>query len=221
MWLERIDRKAVELRRRQAEEERGRARRPPVPDWILELNRATGHPLAVHVGDCGMAGRRTRSVGQDEARRLLATAGVPACPICRPDTSLHIAGFASPLVAPDRRSARIRPRNQVEQLLGLPDHPAGRFTEPHHLRRQAGTPDFDVPAHRSPAVVAVPENCLPSPNLQITRIRRRDEESEAAREPARRPASWYRRKPLSGRGQKEMDGRRAAASYQRGAYGGT
>ncbi|SEF19024.1 hypothetical protein SAMN05216533_8572 [Streptomyces sp. Ag109_O5-10] len=97
MWLERIDRKAADLRQRQAEEERGRARRPPVPDWILELNRATGHPLAVHAGDCGMAGRRTQPVGQDDARRLLTTDGVPACPICRPDTSLHIVdGLTSP-----------------------------------------------------------------------------------------------------------------------------
>ncbi|MFK0154274.1 DUF6233 domain-containing protein [Streptomyces sp. NPDC090493] len=90
MWLDRIDRKAAELQQRQAEEERGRARRPPVPDWILELNRATGHPLAVHVGDCGMVGRRRRAVDQDGARRLLATDGIPACPICRPDTALHI-----------------------------------------------------------------------------------------------------------------------------------
>ncbi|WP_457757675.1 NUDIX domain-containing protein [Streptomyces turgidiscabies] len=35
-----------------------------VMNWILELNRATGHPLAVHVGDCGIPaaedGRSTR-----------------------------------------------------------------------------------------------------------------------------------------------------------------
>ncbi|MGW2965126.1 DUF6233 domain-containing protein [Streptomyces sp. NPDC001220] len=97
MWLERIDRKAADLRQRQAEEDRGRARRPPAPDWILELARATGHPLAVHVGDCGMAGPRTQPVGQDDARRLLTTDGVPACPICRPDTSLHIVDLAGDL----------------------------------------------------------------------------------------------------------------------------
>ncbi|MEV0472339.1 DUF6233 domain-containing protein [Streptomyces prunicolor] len=124
LWLERIDRKAAELRRRQAQEERGRASRPPVPDWILELSRATGHPLAVHVGDCGMAGRRRRPVGQDEARRILATTGVPACPICRPDTSLHIAGLASPtMVALVRRPPRIGRRSQAKQLRS--DHPVG------------------------------------------------------------------------------------------------
>ncbi|MFF4307922.1 DUF6233 domain-containing protein [Streptomyces sp. NPDC001601] len=100
MWLERIDRKAAGLRQRQAEEERGRARRPLAPDWVLELNRATGHPLAVHAGDCGMAGRRKQPIGPGDARRLLTTDGVPACPICRPDTSLHIVdGLASPATA--------------------------------------------------------------------------------------------------------------------------
>ncbi|WP_234337146.1 DUF6233 domain-containing protein [Streptomyces xylophagus] len=106
MWLERIDRKAAELRKRQAVEERGRAYRPPAPDWFLELSRATGDPLAVHVGDCGMTGRRTRPLGRDDARRLLTTDGVPACPICRPDTSLHIVDLASPsFVAFVRRAA--------------------------------------------------------------------------------------------------------------------
>jgi len=118
MWLERIDRKAADLRKRQAEEERGRTRRPPVPDWILELNRATGHPLAVHVGDCGMAGRRKRPVGQDDARRLLTTDGVPACLICRPDTALHIDlrgrshGSCTPAVMPVTTNGSSSTRNR-------------------------------------------------------------------------------------------------------------
>ncbi|XUL85275.1 DUF6233 domain-containing protein [Streptomyces galilaeus] len=79
MWLERIDRKAAALRQRQAEEERSRARRPPVPDWFLELNRATGHPLAVHVGDCGMTGRRTdRSTRMEPAVSLSGSCGTSA-----------------------------------------------------------------------------------------------------------------------------------------------
>ena len=82
------------MQQRQAEEERGRARRPPAPDWILELNRATGHPLAVHVGDCGMTGHRTQPVSHDDARRLLTTDQVPACPICRPDTELQTVDLA-------------------------------------------------------------------------------------------------------------------------------
>ncbi|MER6538229.1 DUF6233 domain-containing protein [Streptomyces sp. 900105755] len=125
MWLERIDRKAAALRQRQAEEERGRARRPPAPDWILELSRATGHPLAVHAGDCGMAGRRKRPIGQDDARRLLTTEGIPACPICRPDTSLHIVGLracASPWVGAGRVAAgpeRLSPVARLLHLFGL------------------------------------------------------------------------------------------------------
>ncbi|MFD5538483.1 DUF6233 domain-containing protein [Streptomyces sp. NPDC127079] len=94
LWLERIDRKSADLRQRQAEAERGRARRPPAPQCILELVLATGQPLAVHAGDCGMAGRRRRPVGQDDARRLLTTDPVPACPVCRPDTE-HIVGLAA------------------------------------------------------------------------------------------------------------------------------
>ncbi|MEU5314377.1 DUF6233 domain-containing protein [Streptomyces sp. NPDC021562] len=130
MWLERIDRRAEELRRRQSEQARGRARRPPTPDWTLELNRATGQPVAVHVGDCGMAGQRKRPVGQDDARRLLTTDGVPACPVCRPDTELHIVdltrgrggrGERSPGV----RSARRRGRARAGQTSWPPPPPVG------------------------------------------------------------------------------------------------
>ncbi|MGW3289435.1 DUF6233 domain-containing protein [Streptomyces sp. NPDC001002] len=96
MWVDRIDCKAAYLRRRQAEEDRGRALRPPAPDWILQLSPANGMPQAVHVGDCGMAGRRTKPVSQDDARRLLTTDGVPACPICRPDSALGIVDLAGP-----------------------------------------------------------------------------------------------------------------------------
>ncbi|MFD5538284.1 DUF6233 domain-containing protein [Streptomyces sp. NPDC127079] len=74
---------------------RGAAGRPPTPQWTLELVLAAGQPLAVHVGDCGMAGRRTRPVGQDHARRLLTTDTVPACPLCRPDTELHIVDLGT------------------------------------------------------------------------------------------------------------------------------
>ncbi|MFD8810432.1 DUF6233 domain-containing protein [Streptomyces sp. NPDC059627] len=132
MWLERIDRKAADLRQRQADEERGRARRPPTPDWILELHRGTGLPVAVHVGDCGMTGRRRQPVGQDEARRLLTTDGVPACPICRPDTSLHIVDGDLANHRPQARadlpgeSSRATPRRSRS--------PGGRSNEPHQLR---------------------------------------------------------------------------------------
>ncbi|WP_460074155.1 DUF6233 domain-containing protein [Streptomyces sp. YKOK-I1] len=88
--LEQIDRKIAQLRQRQAEEEYGRRHRPRPPDWILELTNDKGEPFQVHDGACGMTGRRHRAIGRDEARRLLTEHGVPACPICHPDTQLQI-----------------------------------------------------------------------------------------------------------------------------------
>ena len=61
MWLERIDRRIASVQKRQAEEERGRRSRPLPPDWVVELSRATGGPLQVHDGECGMKGRRHRA----------------------------------------------------------------------------------------------------------------------------------------------------------------
>ncbi|MFD3932650.1 DUF6233 domain-containing protein [Streptomyces sp. NPDC058614] len=90
LWLERIDRKVADVQQRQAEEERGRRNRPRPPDWVVELSRATGEPLQVHDGECGMTGKRNRAIDRDEARRLLTTDAVPACPFCHPDTQLHI-----------------------------------------------------------------------------------------------------------------------------------
>ena len=105
LWLERIDRKIAHLRQRQAEEERGRRHRPQPPDWIVELGRGTGEPLQVHDGACGMTGPRHRAIGRDEARRLLTTGEVPACPLCHPDTQLHIIDLAA------RRNRTSRPPN--------------------------------------------------------------------------------------------------------------
>jgi hypothetical protein len=41
----------------------------------------------VHVGDCPMAGKRSRGVQRDQALRALAD-GIAACTHCRPDTEL-------------------------------------------------------------------------------------------------------------------------------------
>ncbi|MGW3284047.1 DUF6233 domain-containing protein [Streptomyces sp. NPDC001002] len=117
MWLDRIDRKAAYLRQRQAEEERRQHTRPPAPDWILELSRANGNPQAVHVGDCGMTGRQPRPVGQDEARRLLTVDGVPACPICRPDSALGIVDLADP---PHGHARRRGSNTRARRLTILP-----------------------------------------------------------------------------------------------------
>ena len=92
MWLERIDRRIAYAQKRQAEEEHGRRNRPRPPDWAVELSRATGEPLQVHDGECGMKGKQHRAVSRDEARRLLTVDTVPACPFCHPDTQLRIIG---------------------------------------------------------------------------------------------------------------------------------
>jgi hypothetical protein len=73
---------------REAERRRGEERRPPAPDWLLEigLNRDSP-PVQVHVGGCWDAGKRTRGIGRDAALRALAD-GVTACGVCRPDSEL-------------------------------------------------------------------------------------------------------------------------------------
>ncbi|MDF3299063.1 DUF6233 domain-containing protein [Streptomyces tropicalis] len=96
MWLARIDRKIAAVRRRQAEEERGRRSRPRPPEWLVELGIGSGRPpVQVHAGDCFMAGERRRPVGRDEARRLLTT-GLKACAHCRPDTRLSLLDLGLP-----------------------------------------------------------------------------------------------------------------------------
>jgi hypothetical protein len=90
MWLARIDAKIAAVRQRQTETEQGRARRPPRPEWTVELGIGAGRPpVQVHAGDCHAAGKRGRAVDRDEARRLLAD-GLRPCTHCRPDTQLDI-----------------------------------------------------------------------------------------------------------------------------------
>ncbi|MEW2121800.1 DUF6233 domain-containing protein [Streptomyces sp. NPDC005474] len=103
LWLERIDRKIAYLRQREAEEEHGRRNRPRPPDWIVELSTGTGEPIQVHDGECSMTGTRQRAIDRDEARRLLTTGQVQACPFCHPDTQLHIIDLAD-RTRPPRRS---------------------------------------------------------------------------------------------------------------------
>ena len=73
---------------REAERQRGIERRPPAPDWLLEvgLNRDSP-PVQVHVGGCWNSGKRTRGIDRGEALRALAD-GVKACGACRPDSEL-------------------------------------------------------------------------------------------------------------------------------------
>ena len=73
--------------KREAERQRGIERRPPQPDWLLELSLGGRHPLAVHTGGCHMAGKRPRAVTREAALQALAD-GVTACTHCRPDSEL-------------------------------------------------------------------------------------------------------------------------------------
>lgn len=74
---------------REAERIRGEQARPPSPDWLIEQGLDGRAPVYVHVGGCHMAGKRSRGVTQDQARRALYER-VDACPHCRPDTDLGI-----------------------------------------------------------------------------------------------------------------------------------
>ena len=90
MWPERIDHKITTVRQKEAEQEHARRRRPPAPDWIVELGIGAGNPPThVHTGDCYAAAKRRRPVDRDAARQLL-TSGLPACTHCRPDQHLGI-----------------------------------------------------------------------------------------------------------------------------------
>ncbi|RCH70416.1 hypothetical protein DT019_02720 [Streptomyces sp. SDr-06] len=84
--LERVERWIATEEQREAA---ARPTPPPVPDWVLSYPRAgaTSRPDAVHVGDCGMAGKRTKPITRDQALRALAE-GVEACQFCRPDSEL-------------------------------------------------------------------------------------------------------------------------------------
>ncbi|WP_020124721.1 DUF6233 domain-containing protein [Streptomyces canus] len=99
LWLHRIDAEIARLERRQAEEERGRRRRPQPAEWVVEVGIGTSKPpVQVHAGHCHMIGSRRRPISRDEARRLLAD-GLRACTHCQPDTQLHIIDLAAPASA--------------------------------------------------------------------------------------------------------------------------
>lgn len=74
----------------QREAQQQRAVPPPPPDWVAQLSIGTDvHPVAVHIGGCGAAGRRARPISREQAVRAL-TEGIEACDLCRPDTELGI-----------------------------------------------------------------------------------------------------------------------------------
>ncbi|MBX9392833.1 hypothetical protein K4749_04330 [Streptomyces sp. TRM72054] len=84
--LAQIDRWIADEERREAQRRVAEARRPPPPEWLIDRSPGGRHPMAVHTGDCHMAGKYARPATQQEARRALADS-VPACTHCRPDTA--------------------------------------------------------------------------------------------------------------------------------------
>ncbi|MGQ4338098.1 DUF6233 domain-containing protein [[Kitasatospora] papulosa] len=90
--LERVRQQIVAAEQWEAERQQGAKRRPPPPDWVLELGIGVGAPPAeVHAGDCYAIGRRRRPITREQALEALGE-GVRACVHCRPDTELGILG---------------------------------------------------------------------------------------------------------------------------------
>ncbi|MFE5094671.1 DUF6233 domain-containing protein [Streptomyces sp. NPDC056638] len=80
MWLGRID-EAI------AAAEQGEDRRPPQPDWVVELSVGLGaRPTEVHAGHCYAIGKRHLAISREQA----LAEGVRACAHCRPDTELGV-----------------------------------------------------------------------------------------------------------------------------------
>ncbi|MDX3766400.1 MULTISPECIES: DUF6233 domain-containing protein [unclassified Streptomyces] len=85
MWVERIDEAIAAAEQRQRERQQDEDRRPPTPDWIVELSIGVGaRPIEVHVGGCHAAGKRHRAITREQALAALAD-GIRACIHCRPD----------------------------------------------------------------------------------------------------------------------------------------
>ncbi|MEU5008455.1 DUF6233 domain-containing protein [Streptomyces albidoflavus] len=77
--------------RRRAEVQVGEARRPP-PDWVLQRGIGQGSPpVAVHEGDCRVAGSRVQPLTRTQVLEAL-DAGVEACDVCRPDKEVRYLG---------------------------------------------------------------------------------------------------------------------------------
>ncbi|NUP23586.1 MAG: hypothetical protein HOZ81_47530 [Streptomyces sp.] len=90
MSLERVREQIAVAEQREAERRQGEERRPPAPDWVLELGIGVGAlPAEVHAGHCYAIGRRRRPITREQALAALAE-GVRACVHCRPDTDLGV-----------------------------------------------------------------------------------------------------------------------------------
>ncbi|MFJ2675098.1 DUF6233 domain-containing protein [Streptomyces sp. NPDC087525] len=99
-FLERVQERDLARTRRWIAEEEGHvaeiaARRPPPPppEWLVERGiDARRSPVAIHAGDCPMAGKMIRPITREQAVEALVEHGIRPCPMCRPDTSLGVLG---------------------------------------------------------------------------------------------------------------------------------
>ncbi|MGW6100661.1 DUF6233 domain-containing protein [Streptomyces sp. NPDC055157] len=89
IWIRHVRAAIAAAEQREADQRASEERRPPTPDWIIELGIGQGAlPSEVHVGYCHAAGKRRRVIDRDQARALLAD-GICTCAHCRPDTGLR------------------------------------------------------------------------------------------------------------------------------------
>lgn len=92
IWIGHVRTAITAAEQQEREQRQGEERRPPTPDWIVELGIGQGSPpIEVHAGHCYAAGKRRRPIDRDQARTLLAD-GIRACSHCRPDTDLGVLG---------------------------------------------------------------------------------------------------------------------------------
>ncbi|MFF1281707.1 DUF6233 domain-containing protein [Streptomyces sp. NPDC058299] len=81
---------ADEERREAAGRERRPTARQAAAQWAVERGLNGRSAVYVHAGACSAAGGRAKDVDREQAVRALTEEGVPACPLCRPDTALGI-----------------------------------------------------------------------------------------------------------------------------------
>ncbi|MET7646978.1 DUF6233 domain-containing protein [Streptomyces sp. NPDC005426] len=92
IWIGHVRAAIGAAEQREKERQRGEERRPPAPDWVLEVGIGQGAPPSeVHVGGCYAAGKRRREITREQALAALSE-GVRACAHCRPDTDLGVLG---------------------------------------------------------------------------------------------------------------------------------
>ncbi|MFF9088883.1 DUF6233 domain-containing protein [Streptomyces sp. NPDC014991] len=85
-----MDRWIADEERREAGRQRRLSARQSAAEWAVERGLNGRSAVYVHAGACTAAGGRAKGVDREQAVRALTEEGVPACPLCRPDTTLGI-----------------------------------------------------------------------------------------------------------------------------------